>query len=205
MVSVVLVHGTGVRQDGYEKLSELVSGHLKHPDRHLEIVPCLWGEDHGARLHGGGASLPGQPSLDPVPENTDSDSAESGLAVWALLDADPLAELRIFSQEEQDHPTPYVPSFGEEPSHVVQRRLVSLSDDATFLATLTNHGLTPLDLVEATKTVTAALVALLAETRLDVSTLSEAVARAVVAEMVTGLPQVRVTGSVTRPGGPVWS
>jgi hypothetical protein len=83
--------------------------------------------------------------------------------------------------------------------------LVSLSDDATFLATLTNHGLTPLDLVEATKTVTAALVALLAETRLDVSTLSEAVARAVVAEMVTGLPQVRVTGSVTRPGGPVWS
>ena len=41
MTSVVPVHGTGVREDGYASLFNLVSGHLAKLNRDVKLVRCF--------------------------------------------------------------------------------------------------------------------------------------------------------------------
>ncbi|MFJ6592882.1 hypothetical protein ACIQPP_19145 [Streptomyces violaceusniger] len=96
MTSVVFVHGTGVRAKSYEKsFARVVSG-LGRVRADIRVVRCLWGEQHGASLGLDGASIPVRTKHRGVggDELLDQDDP---LAVWALLEVDPFAELREFA------------------------------------------------------------------------------------------------------------
>ncbi|NUP37062.1 MAG: hypothetical protein HOY76_08590 [Streptomyces sp.] len=97
MTSVVFVHGTGVRAASYEKsFARVVSG-LGRARAEARVVRCFWGEEHGASLGLGGASIPVRTQNRGVGGDALLDE-DDPLAVWALLEADPLAELREFAE-----------------------------------------------------------------------------------------------------------
>ncbi|MBP8539181.1 hypothetical protein [Streptomyces sp. MK37H] len=97
MTSVVFVHGTGVRAKSYEKsFARVVSG-LGRVRADIPVARCFWGEEHGASLGLGGASLPVRTKNRGVGGDGALDE-DDPLAVWALLEVDPLAELREFAQ-----------------------------------------------------------------------------------------------------------
>lgn len=93
MGSIVFVHGTGVRKEGYaESLGEIRASLNGHPDWTLHA--CLWGEEEGAKLGRGGISIPDFDATRadaPSPE----DEEDRRLARWAVLYEDPLYELRL--------------------------------------------------------------------------------------------------------------
>ncbi|MBI0311809.1 MULTISPECIES: hypothetical protein [Streptomyces violaceusniger group] len=97
MTSVVFVHGTGVRAKSYEKsFARVVSG-LGRVRADVRVARCFWGEEHGASLGLGGASLPVRTKNRGVGGDGALDE-DDPLAVWALLEVDPLAELREFAE-----------------------------------------------------------------------------------------------------------
>ncbi|MFI0778113.1 hypothetical protein [Streptomyces sp. NPDC021212] len=97
MTSVVFVHGTGVRATAYEKsLARVMSG-LGRVRADIRVVRCFWGEHHGASLGLGGASVPVRAKSRGV-GGDDLLDEDDPLAVWALLEVDPLAELREFAE-----------------------------------------------------------------------------------------------------------
>ncbi|GAA2324395.1 hypothetical protein SVIO_041060 [Streptomyces violaceusniger] len=101
VTSVVFVHGTGVRAKSYEKsLARVVSG-LGRVRAEIRVARCFWGEEHGASLGLGGASLPVRTKNRGVGDDGALDE-DDPLAVWALLEADPLAELREFAEAAHD-------------------------------------------------------------------------------------------------------
>ncbi|MFF3844355.1 hypothetical protein [Streptomyces sp. NPDC002328] len=96
MVTLLFVHGTGVREPDYSaalgRIRTVVAG--LRPD--VRVEPCDWGSALGSYLRDGGASIPGfveqgggGPAA-PAPENEQT-------ARWALLYADPWAELELFA------------------------------------------------------------------------------------------------------------
>ncbi|MEU1803205.1 hypothetical protein [Streptomyces sp. NPDC019937] len=100
MTSVVFVHGTGVRAKSYENSFARVAAGLGRVRPDIRVVRCFWGEEHGASLGLGGASVPPRAKSRgvgdaPLGEVLDEDDP---LAVWALLEVDPLAELREFAE-----------------------------------------------------------------------------------------------------------
>ncbi|MEU2208281.1 hypothetical protein AB0B95_06180 [Streptomyces hygroscopicus] len=97
MTSVVFVHGTGVRAKSYEKSFARVVNGLGRVRAEVRVVRCLWGEEHGASLGLDGASVPVRSKNRGIGggELLDEDDP---LAVWALLEVDPLAELREFAE-----------------------------------------------------------------------------------------------------------
>ncbi|GAV44333.1 hypothetical protein [Streptomyces acidiscabies] len=169
MTSVVLVHGTGVREDGYASLFTLVSRQLAELERDLTPVPCFWGEEHGARLHLDGASLPTRPRED------------IRLASWGLLDADPLAELRLLAEEDERDTDAYVPPRDLTPVEELAPLLADLAEDPVVRQAAQTHGLLPGDLAEAAREVGEALTTLLPDTAAQVTTVRQVTARAVVA------------------------
>ncbi|AGP57985.1 hypothetical protein M271_32830 [Streptomyces rapamycinicus NRRL 5491] len=101
VTSVVFVHGTGVRAKSYEKsFARVVSG-LGRVRAEIRVARCFWGEEHGASLGLGGASLPVRTKNRGVGGDGALDE-DDPLAVWALLEVDPLAELREFAQAAHD-------------------------------------------------------------------------------------------------------
>ncbi|MYU19351.1 hypothetical protein GTZ78_53905, partial [Streptomyces sp. SID8361] len=97
MTSVVFVHGTGVRAKSYEKsLARVVSG-LGRVRADIRVVRCFWGEEHGASLGLDGASIPVR-SKNRGAGGDEVLDEDDPLAVWALLEVDPLAELREFAE-----------------------------------------------------------------------------------------------------------
>jgi hypothetical protein len=97
VTSVVFVHGTGVRATSYEKsFARVVSG-LGRARAGTRVVRCFWGEEHGASLGLGGASIPVRTQNRGIGDDALLDE-DDPLAVWALLEIDPLAELREFAE-----------------------------------------------------------------------------------------------------------
>ncbi len=101
VTSVVFVHGTGVRAKSYEKSFARVMSGLGRVRADVQVARCFWGEEHGAALGLGGASLPVRTKNRGVGGDGVLDE-DDPLAVWALLEVDPLAELREFVQAAHD-------------------------------------------------------------------------------------------------------
>jgi hypothetical protein len=62
----------------------------------LEVEPCFWGEQHGARMNAGGKSLPVYDAVKAVGEFNLTEGEEN-VAIWELLYTDPFCELKAFS------------------------------------------------------------------------------------------------------------
>ncbi|MCF1594582.1 esterase/lipase family protein [Streptomyces muensis] len=181
MTSVVLVHGTGVREDGYASLFDLVSGNLAKLNRDLKLVRCFWGDAHGARLHRDGASMPPRAGEDEARAPDPGRPAEDvRLASWALLDADPFAELLLLAEEDARRGAKYVP-LDVTPAEDLCPRLDKLRDDAAVRATADTHGLLIEELAGAADEVSGILATTLRESTAPLSTVRQVAARAVIA------------------------
>ena len=112
MATLLFVHGTGVRRAGYEEtLAEIRDQVKEWPGTRVE--GCLWGEEHGVKLRGLGASVP---TFDATRALEEDAEAEPELARWTLLYRDALGELRLLAIAAG--PSPDVP-IGGEPGQAV--------------------------------------------------------------------------------------
>ncbi|WP_328875934.1 alpha/beta hydrolase [Streptomyces sp. NBC_00287] len=89
----VFVHGTGVRRERFDELFRLVGAGLLKRFPGAEVEPCYWGDEFGATLSAGGASVPGMRPLVATDLDDDPETAE-----WLLLLTDPFCELRVLAE-----------------------------------------------------------------------------------------------------------
>ncbi|MGV9454526.1 alpha/beta fold hydrolase [Streptomyces sp. NPDC003635] len=109
----VFVHGTGVRRERFDALFRSVATGLHTRFPGAEVEPCYWGDEFGAALSAGGASVPG---MRPVVAAEIED--DPGTAEWLLLLTDPFCELRVLAElggedDEAGFGLPGVQSAGE--------------------------------------------------------------------------------------------
>ncbi len=97
MTSVVLVHGTGVREPAYTALLDHVTSQIASITSKATVLPCRWGKDHGTELHLGGKSIP---DYDLTRALQQIDPADEAALRWDLLNQDPLLELRVLGAQE---------------------------------------------------------------------------------------------------------
>ncbi|MEV6941338.1 hypothetical protein AB0N07_04870 [Streptomyces sp. NPDC051172] len=109
MVTLLFVHGTGVREPDYGKALRTIRTEVRARRPDVRVEPCDWGSALGSHLRAGGASIPGFVDQDgkgpaaPAPEDEE-------VARWALLYADPLAELELLVlTSAAATPAPFVP------------------------------------------------------------------------------------------------
>jgi len=108
MVTLLFVHGTGVREPDYSAALKTIRAVVtaRRPD--VRVEPCDWGSALGSYLRAGGASIPGFVAQEgrgpaaPAPQDEE-------VARWTLLYADPLAELELFALTASAAPAPFVP------------------------------------------------------------------------------------------------
>ncbi|MCX4908784.1 hypothetical protein [Streptomyces sp. NBC_00878] len=109
MVTVLFVHGTGVREPSYSAALTRVREGVAAVRPDVRVEPCDWGSALGSYLRAGGASIPGfvaQEGRGPAAPGPEDES----VARWALLYADPFAELELFALTGGEAaPGPFVP------------------------------------------------------------------------------------------------
>jgi hypothetical protein len=92
MGTVVFVHGTGVRRARFDTLFARVSAGFAEAAPEFRMAPCCWGDRHGSRLAADGATIPAPDTYRAAAGESDVDD---DVLSWALLDLDPLFELRL--------------------------------------------------------------------------------------------------------------
>ncbi|MET7698550.1 hypothetical protein [Streptomyces sp. NPDC005485] len=139
----IFVHGTGVRRERYEKLADLVSTGLRARLPKAELESVYWGDAHGAELSAGGASVPGADRVrgaegagSPLDEET---------AVWALLLADPLCELRVLAEcaaaSEDELEAPGVRGVGSQVAERIDELTADMAPSGEFALLFEATGL----------------------------------------------------------------
>lgn len=104
MTTLLFVHGTGVRQEGFDATIAAIKGEVAAELPLVRVSSCFWGKPFGARLHHGGRSIP---DYDTARGPGDPDERESTAALWAQLYEDPWFELRLLvSMNVEADPTP---------------------------------------------------------------------------------------------------
>lgn len=91
--TILFVHGTGVREDGYKASLELIRKQLAAHAPEVRVAECRWGESVGARLSRDGASIPTYGQTRGVGA-TEDDQLQ---ALWNLLLQDPSFELGLLN------------------------------------------------------------------------------------------------------------
>jgi hypothetical protein len=172
----VFVHGTGVRQQGYQQTLRAVQDGADRFLPGVEVVGVPWGPRFGVPLDRLQQALP--------PEAARRDEAGPGredviAAAWALLIDDPLFELRLIAQG-----APTAPRGRQGPQLVPLLRGLTQQPPP-----LDGTGVSQAELNQAVKALTAApelTAAAQATDRADEPELVQAVARALVALILAG-------------------
>ncbi len=86
MTTVLFVHGTGVRQPGYDRALARFTVKLAKVRPASSVKACFWGAEHGARLNCDGVSIP---STGTTGRGIDVEAdREIAVALWGLLERD---------------------------------------------------------------------------------------------------------------------
>lgn len=117
--TLFFVHGTGVRQDGYDRTMDLVEAGLIANDlTDFRVVGCQWGVKIGSQFDDEWRTLVAKtlpPETIPEgPSNARTGDADPETSTWEMLLRDPLMELRVvlfsalpeIGTDEQDDETP---------------------------------------------------------------------------------------------------
>ncbi|MDA4888451.1 hypothetical protein PFZ55_16295 [Streptomyces sp. MS2A] len=124
VTSVVFVHGTGVREDSYRKSYNRVATGLKRLRPDVRLVPCYWGDRYGAHLAFDGACFPERDQDRALP----TADADDPLAVWGLLERDPVAEIELLADSAEEDDGGFVPGR-TDPWDVLAARLRCLTEE----------------------------------------------------------------------------
>ncbi len=96
--SLLFVHGTGVRSEGYERLLQAVAEGLHGQGIEATLPRCAWGDDLGVSTDKVEDTLPEElVTKDALGEPVVKD-AQLVAAAWSLLAEDPLFELRLLGE-----------------------------------------------------------------------------------------------------------
>src|SRR3979411_2497545 len=93
MITIIFVHGTGVRESSYSQTFGKISQRVTEL-KNSRLYPCYWGGEFGVTLHQGGASIP---DFDQTKGMIDPPEEDCQRALWSLLYQDPLYELRLLT------------------------------------------------------------------------------------------------------------
>jgi hypothetical protein len=149
--TLFFVHGTGVRQAGYNQtLGEVKAGATNAGIVGVSIEGCPWGPSLGVSADRVPDTLPLDISTRSV-VTAPPTPAEIDLATWALLIEDPLFELRLAGQATGAAPTT-VTVGGLSPDQAAVAMVTRLQ---TTIPDLTGTGLQNGDIVAAAKAVAA--------------------------------------------------
>jgi len=109
MATLILVHGTGVREDSYNETAKTVQEKLaklnvkRAAGKQIRFEKCLWGKTLGVNLNLKGDSIPdyhsGQGFL-LLPSTTSKE--ELDLLLWGALARDPLYEIRELARQDRE-------------------------------------------------------------------------------------------------------
>src|SRR5689334_14655540 len=123
--TVLFVHGTGVRADGYQRTLRAIQRQVDLRGWPVEVPGCFWGEAEGAQLRAEGASIPGFKETG----GEEPSEADQVLALWTILYTDPWYELRLLRYR----PPPPPPPFVQTPPPVLLLRTVEEFTPSTDL------------------------------------------------------------------------
>lgn len=140
VTTVIFVHGTGVREVAYVTVLCRVREELSRLRPEVRVVPCFWGGEHGSVLHAGGASIPSGDTgrAIEVAHDMASENENDSVALWGLLEKDPLFELRLLATAMPD-PTER-PPWSELPEKLLADQLDALAHNGTLARLLGDTG-----------------------------------------------------------------
>lgn len=107
MTTVVLVHGTSVREPDFSETLKQVKTEINQELPDVKVIGCSWGNSLGAKLNANGASIP-------LYDTTKSAKVEVEFEIirWLQLYQDPLYELKLLTLQEET--TEGDDDFGED-------------------------------------------------------------------------------------------
>lgn len=131
--TVLFVHGTGVREERFGKLFAEVKERLEAIGTTATAQPCYWAGPYGAGLPE--RSIPGykKPGDVTAQEKADWDDQTR----WAILEFDPLYELRLLGMRA---PTA-APPAADHPGAVLRHELLAFTDSPTLVSLVAAAGL----------------------------------------------------------------
>lgn len=90
---LLFVHGTGVRQQGYDASFNLIKEKVAQFQCDVKLKACYWADAVGAKLPQNCKSVPGYSSTRSIGANDE----DRELALWAQLSEDPIFELSLIA------------------------------------------------------------------------------------------------------------
>jgi hypothetical protein len=175
-LTVLYVHGTGVRKASYEFSAARIAEGIRSVAPAAQLESCLWGDEYGARLGLDGASIPEFSKIAPA-------APDEGqiVALWELLARDPFFELRELTAAG---PKGLEPPDEKKRKAELSDRLLALDADVALIESLQGRVLSVQwkEAVAALAASDALKAALAAAPRVD-SMLRLAVARSLVASL----------------------
>jgi hypothetical protein len=101
MPSVVAIHGTGVREAGYQQMLDVMTRRFQKQRPAYQITPCPWYKKHGVAAPPY-KSVPLRKEFRAVGQNDESDE----VLAWQGLIVDPLSELRNMTEDGEGFASP---------------------------------------------------------------------------------------------------
>lgn len=178
--TLVFVHGTGVRQDGFRRIwTDVQKGGKAHGMDHVDFHATAWGDRCGAPTGAVSLTLPPATITRSFDGRAFGDELDQTVELWAVLLEDPLLELRVAGGLEATDPRVMV---GRLPKAAVARdQLDRLPSNPAYLE---GSGLTHDDFSTAVSAVEESEELAQAAERLEIPELAWPIARAVVAFML---------------------
>ncbi|HEY9904683.1 MAG TPA: hypothetical protein V6D43_19985 [Candidatus Sericytochromatia bacterium] len=136
MTTVLFIHGTGVRNPGYEETFQLIEQKLQAERPDIRVERCLWGDSLGTKLNAQGASIPLYDATLALDEGEEEDYF---IVLWEQLYCDPCYELRVLSLKPVDEGAGS--PFGEQPRDELRSRVERLSPSPELQAKLEQAGI----------------------------------------------------------------
>lgn len=122
MLTVVLVHGTGVRDPRYTADFGRFRDRLLRMRADVSAVPCYWGGEHGSALRANGVTIPEGRESTREPGASGVLDEDEEIALWGILEADPLFELGLIAEAGAEDASPELAPNQESPGEALAAR-----------------------------------------------------------------------------------
>lgn len=143
LTSVILVHGTGVREVGYARTLARFRAGLASRCPDVTVLPCAWGDALGALPSGGPSLIPGKTTQQKSSAKAAVNGPDEVMARRYILDIDPLHQLSLIALAWQHRLKADLEFPGEETaSAALQKYIAELPGQQALWAELGNAGLT---------------------------------------------------------------